>query len=371
MNLIINHRLGMSNVDYFNEFSLDLRFDSVASTFGFKFYFDPKNREHAELACVSHFHEAIVQHNGETLVTGYILSQEFNSGPQKQMAQFGGYSKPGVLADCTIPPDLYPLQTNGLSIRQICERIATRFKLKTKVTDSAQKDAALGYTVKQKADADVKQTSATESQNIMSYLTEICTQRNIVLSHNENGDLLLTEAETTKKPLFHVEDGLIGTTIKLNFNGQGMHSHITVLKQASADGGNAGEYTIRNPYVPIVYRPNVVTANSGDDVTIQEAAINELAKELKNITLTVTTDRWEVDGKLIKPNNIITVYSPENFIYKKTEWFIESINFVGDNKKTTATLNCVLPEVYNGKMPKNIFVEVHENLPRFNYSKGL
>jgi prophage tail gpP-like protein len=359
MQLKINHRLGVSKVDYFNSFSLNLKYDSVASTFGFQFYFDPKNKEHAELACVSHFHEAIVEHNGETLVNGFLLSQEFNSGPKKEMAQFGGYSKTGVLADCTIPVDLYPLQTNGLSIKQICERLLKPFKLKVKVDPS----------VADKANQSISDITAEQSQTIMDFLTEACTQRNIILSHDEQGNLLLTSVNTKSKPLFHVEDGLIGTNIKLNFNGQGMHSHITVMKQASADGGNAGEYTIRNPYVPIVFRPITIQASTGNDVTIQEATMNELAKELKNITLTVTTDRWEVDGKIIRPNNTITVYSPENYIYKKTEFFIADIAFTGDQKKTTAVLTCYLPEVYNGKMPKNIFVDAHENLPRFKYDK--
>lgn len=368
MELKINHRLGISKVDYFNSFTLNLRYDSIASTFGFQFYFDPKNKEHAELACVSHFHEAIVEHNGEVLVTGYILSQEFNSGSKKEMAQFGGYAKPGVLGDCTIPTTLYPLQTVGLSIKQICERLLAPFKLKVKVDDIAKKDSALGYTVKQKADADAKTTTADTSQKIADYLTEVCTQRNLILSHTKDGELLLTMANTDGEPLFHVEDGLIGTNIKLNFNGQGMHSHITVVKQASADGGNAGEYTVRNPYVPIVYRPITIQASTGDDVTIQEAALNELAKELKNIPLTITTDRWEIDGKIIRPNNTITVYSPENYIYKKTTFFIAEIAFTGDEKKTTAVLTCYLPEVFNGKMPKNIFVDAHDNLPRFKYT---
>src|SRR5688572_1535114 len=111
MILKINHRLGVSKVEFFNNFNLNLKFDSVASTFGFQFYFDPTNKEHAELACVSHFHEAIVEHNDEVLCTGYILSNVFNRGPKKQLVQFGGYSKPGVFEDCEIPPDMYPLQS--------------------------------------------------------------------------------------------------------------------------------------------------------------------------------------------------------------------------------------------------------------------
>lgn len=354
MNLKINHRLGVVNVRFFSGFQLNKKFDSVASTFSVNFYYDPKNKEHAELACVSHFHEAIFEHNGEVLLTGFILSQVFKSSPKKQLVKLAGYSKAGVLEDCEIPPTLYPLQTDGLSIAQIANKILSYFKLKMIIDPS----------VADKMNTAISSTTASSSQKIKGYLTELCRQRNIIISHDVDGNVLFTKAKTDMKPLFHVEKGLIATDIELNFSGQGLHSDITIMKEASPDGGNAGEYTIQNPYVPIVYRPKVLPLTSGDENTVEDAAMNALAAELKDITLTINTDRWEVDGKVIQENNIITVYCPECYLYKKTEWFIESVSFTGDPQKQTAVLTCVLPEVYNGKMPKNIFVDAHENLPR-------
>jgi len=356
MNLKLNHRLGVTDIKYFNAFTLDLKFDSVASTFGFKCYLDPYNREHAESACVSHFHEAIVEHNGKTLVTGYILSNNFVRQSKKQLVQFGGYSKPGVFEDCHIPTDLYPLETSGLSLAQIAKKLAAPFKIKVVVDPD----------VSSIVNKVIQKTTPKETQTIKDYLTELATQKDIIITHNEKGDLLFTKAKTNLSPLFEVSDGIIGTDIELSFDGQAMHSHITVVKQADSGGGNSGEYTIENPYCPIVYRPKTVTQTSGDDISVKETAKNELIAELKNIRLTITTDRWEVNGAIILPNNLVTVYSPENFIYKKTDWFIESIKYEGDEKQTIATLNCVLPEVYNGKEIKNIFVNPHENFPRIN-----
>lgn len=361
MNLLINHRLGTSNVSYFNSFQLELRYDSVASSFGFNFYFDPNNAEHAELACVSHFHEAIVQDKGETLMTGFLLTQTFNLSAKKELCQFGGYSKAGVLEDCNIPPDLYPLQTDGLSLAEIARRLTSRFRLKI-IIDPA---------VQSRMNQVIKKSTADATTTIKDYLTDLCTQRKIIMSHNEKGDLVFTEAKTDVKPLFTVDEGLIGTSMSMTFAGQGIHSHITVMKQASSDGGNAGEYTIRNPYCPVayVYRPKTIIMNSGDDITIQEAAVNALSAELKNITLTINIDRWDLNGKLLRPNNTIKVKNKELFLYKETIWFIESIRYTGNEKENTAVLTCVLPEVYNGKIPKNVFVDPHDNLPRFDYKK--
>jgi prophage tail gpP-like protein len=356
MNLKIDHRLGIQNVDFFNAFSLNIKHDSIASTFGFNFYFDPKNKSHAEIACVSHFHEAIVEHNGQTLITGYILTQSFSDSSKKELAKFAGYSKPGVLEDCEIPPSLYPLQTDGLTISQIASKLIAPFSLEIEIDTSVESEM----------NRVIKTTTAKETQKIKDYLTELCVQRNIIMSHTSDGKLLFTRAKTENTPIFHFEDTALGTHMSLVFSGQEMHSHITVMKQADSEGGNAGELTIQNPYVPIVYRPTVITQNSGDENTLVEFARNVLAQELKNIVLTITMDRWEIDGQIILPNNTITVTNPELFLYKETLWYIESVSYTGDEDKEIAVLTCVLPEVYNNKTPKNIFVDPHQNYPRIS-----
>lgn len=356
MILKINDRIRNRQVKYFNQFNLSLKYDAVGSAFAFQFYFNPDNQEHKELACIGHFHECTVEHNGELLLTGVILSEAFKSGPVREMVPISGYSLPGVLEDCEIPPSVYPLQNDGLSLKQIAEKLIEPFKLKMSVDTS----------VAAKMNAKYETTTAKESQSVKSYLTELAAQKNIIISHNEKGELLFTSAKTNRQPIatfkeearetFSVEGKSISTGMDLSFNGQAMHSHITVMKQADSDGGNAGESTVRNPFViGSVYRPRVIVQNSGDDNDTEQAAKNALAAELKNLKLTIRTARWEIDGKIIKPNNIISVTNPEIYLYKESKWFVESIDFVGDNTKTIATLNCVLPCVYDGTTPEYLF----------------
>ena len=356
MNLKINDRINVRNIEYFNSFNLSLKYDSVASTFGFNFYFDPLNRDHAELACVSHFHEAIVEHNGEKLIHGYILSQAFNVSSKKELVQFAGYSLPGVLEDCQIPTSLYPLQSDGLSLYDIAKKYTAPFGLKIIVDPEVSSRMNVSY----------ETTTAEPSQSIKDYLTQLAIQHDIVISHNSDGNLLFTKAKANMEPILRFADGLIGTSMSMSFSGQGLHSEITVVRQADSDGGNSCEYTILNPYVTIVYRPKVIVQTSRDqnDVSIEQAAKNALAAELKNIQLKITIDRWDIDGKIIRPNNVISVLNPDLFIYKESKFFIEQVDYVGNSKETTAVLTCVPVEAYNSKEPKNIFVDAHQNLPR-------
>jgi prophage tail gpP-like protein len=253
---------------------------------------------------------------------------------------------------------MYPLQSDGLTLRQIAKKFTDRFGLKL-IVDSS---------VAAKMDQVIEKTTAEPTTKIKDYLSDIASQRKIIITHDVNGNLVFTQPKTDKAPIFHFNGNIPGTTLEMSFNGQPIHSHITVMKQASSKGGNAGQVTIKNPYCPVayVYRPITIIQSSGDDNTVEDLAMQALAAELKNITLTIKTDRWETEnGDIILPNNMITCEDHELFLYKKTSWFIEEVDLEGDEQKTIATIKCVLPEVYNGQMPKNIFVNPHENLPRF------
>ena len=345
MILKINDRIRNTKVDFFNNVNVELRYDSVASAFSFGFYFDPNDQTLVDLACIGHYHLCTVEHNDELLLSGYLISETFRSSSQREISSFGGYSLPGVLEDCEIPTSLYPLQSDGLTLRQIANKLISPFGLKLVVDSSV---ASL-------VDSVYDTSTANESQSIKSYLSELASQKNVILSHTPKGELLFTKAKTKQTPLFFFDGSVSTVSMSLSFNGQAMHSSITVMKQASIDGGNAGESTVSNPFVPFVFRPKVKIQNSGDDNDSGEAARNMLSQELKNIKLTINLDRWEIDGKLIKPNSIIAVKNPEIYLFQKSNWFIESVRFIGDEKQRTATLTCVLPSVYDGSTPSYIF----------------
>ena len=175
--------------------------------------------------------------------------------------------------------------------------------------------------------------------------------------------MLFTEAKTNVDPILSFDltkETPIGTTFELDVNGQGMHKWVTLQKQASKSGGNAGEQRKRNPLVAgNIIRETVKSQSSGDDNETVDAATREVANEIRGVRLTITTDRWKVNGKIIRPNNMIEVIAPKLFLYNKTKFFIESVNLTGDETSTVATLSCVLPEVYNNEVPVNPFRDIN------------
>src|SRR3954468_12812843 len=80
----------------YNNFVYHKIFNSLASTFSFDFFFDPKNQEHAEIICVSHMHECRLYYtkstdpyyepnDSERELTGYLLLNKFRNNGKPQL----------------------------------------------------------------------------------------------------------------------------------------------------------------------------------------------------------------------------------------------------------------------------------------------
>lgn len=380
MELIINDRIRQRKVDKFNSVKVVLRYNSIASPFSFDFFYDPDIIETKELACIGHYHICKLYHNGELMLTGQMLSEAFTNSSVRQLVAIGGYSLPGILEDSHIPtndaideamasvtkvgnqpksinlkvkpgdpkPYCYPLQADGLTLREIATKLLAPFGIRMVVDDS----------VKAEMDDPFSETSADAKDTVKHYLTELATQKNINITHDRYGNVVFTKVNTNVKPIFFFDvprGGLPGTKMAMHFNGQQMHSQITVMQQADADVDNAGESTVTNPYVPFIFRPKTIIQSSGTNIDTELAAKNALAAELKNMTITVTIDRWAINNKLIFPGQLISVKNPEIYIFNKTDFLIESIEFSADQKEETAVMTCVLPEVYNNNTPQYIF----------------
>jgi prophage tail gpP-like protein len=335
-------------VDFFNNVNLSLKYDSVGSVFSFDFYYDPQNQLHRKLVALTQWQLAKIEHNGELLLTGFILSNTFSDATQYELVSISGYSVPGVLEDSQIPTTAYPLQSDNLSLRQIATKILRPFDIRFDV------DPSVGSLM----DKVYSTTKASPTDTVKDYLCKLASQRNIIVSHTGKGHLLFTRAKTDSTPIVNFDGTVPTDRLELTINGQMLHTPITVIKQADKDGGNAGQFSLTNPYIPkstTAFRPRVIIQDSGDDTDTEKACRNALAAELKGITLKVVLDRWVINNQVIKPNTTILAQSDKLCLFKSTKFFVEEVDLTGDQEKQVATLNCVLPEVYNGQYPINIF----------------
>lgn len=360
----INDRFKNRVIRFFNQIRITSRFDSIGSTFQIDYYFDPNNPEHKEFSCVGHFHLITIEDSFESkmdrMLTGYITTQVFRDEPDKTLAAISGYSLPGILNDCQAPPESFKvvkgetlldqlndsiakkfsgvsLQVDGLTIEEIVNRLVTPFKIKYVIESTAS-------SIMKEVISDAK---LSPSQSIVSHLTEICSQKGIIIGNDFDGRLVFSKPQKTRA-ITHFKRGDEGVlSWQTSFSGQGMHSHIWAMAQQDDEVSNAAESdAIENPLVPIVFRPHVVIQTSGSDTDSNRVALNALREELKNLQITLNINSWRIAGKIVKPGQVISITNPNIYIYKKTDFVIDTVEYTANETEQVATLTCVPPEVY-------------------------
>lgn len=337
MKIKINNRLFF----FFNNFAVSRELDSVASIFSFVARYNPNNPSHRELfRPLSYPKIQVFDDNDKLLLTGKIIKWDFSSTENPELAKLSGYSTAGELEDCTIPYSAYPLESNNRSLKDIAEKLLQPFGLNLIIDPSVQNDANLIY----------KKSVASPTESVKNYLAKLAAQRNIVLSHDAKGNVVLFRPNI-KAPVKLFLNKTNTDNMAFSVNGQSMHSEITVVRQPSADNKNLSPVdTVKNNLVQ-GFRPKVKTLSSGTDTDTSKAATNSVADELQNITLSVSIPRFED----VNPGDIVEVQNDEIYINNRTKFILKSVSLNQNEDKDGMTLSLVLPESFTGGTPKNIF----------------
>lgn len=328
--------------NFFDDITINYKLDSVASTFSFNARFNPNNEEHKKIFRPLSYNKVQIFDNDNNLkFTGTSLNTSLNSSEVQELQNISGYSKSGILEDCTIPRASYPLERLNISLYDIAWSMVGYFDLKFIVDDSVKKEMDLIY----------PKTVAGPEETVKEFLSKLASQRNILLSHNIKGNLLFYKPNTKAKSKFFFNDQK-GITMSLSVNGQAMHSKISVIRQPSKDNQSLSPVDTVNNNLVGLNRTIVKTLSSGTETDTKKAADNILADQLKNISVNVSIDR-HID---VNCGDIVEVLNPEIFLYKKTRFMVSEITVNENNSSQSMTFNLVLPETFTGEIPKNIFL---------------
>lgn len=322
------------HVDYFSDGTITLNLDSVASTFSFTARFLEDNVEHQVLFKPLQYLTVKIYNSSDKLIfTGTILNHTFSSDKGFQLITISGYSLSGILEDVTIAPSNYPLEINGKTLAEIANQLCAFYGIKVVVDPSA---ATATNTI-------ITKTASGVTDSVKNYLSALTTQKNVLLSHNERGDVVLMKPDYLAKPkyFFNKENSLDMT---MTYNGQGLHSDIYLVRQPSVD--NAGAVTAgsrKNNLIDHKYRPTTTILNSGDDTSVTEAANMALKDELKAITGTV-----KLQGLFdeIKPGDIINIHNHRTYNFAYNRFMVQSIAMHFSPTEDTTDINYLLPEAF-------------------------
>lgn len=340
---------------FFNDIAIQLTLDSLASAFSFVARFNPDNESHKTIFRPLSFPKVEIYDDEEKLMlTGVVINSNFVSSSIPELVKISGYSLSGILEDVNIPVSQYPLESLQRSLRDVSNKLLPLFGIGFVVDNSVKNDVDIIY----------KKTVADPTESVKDYISKLTSQRNIVLSHDEKGNVVYFRPNIKSAPVYFFNSKNV-LNMNMNVNGQDLHSEISIIRQSSIEDDSdwfasvegfisdkKTEGSLKNSFVKI-YRPKVSTLSSGTDTDYdtQKAVKNLFASELKNISLKITVNKI----LNLRPGQIVEVENKDVFLYKRTLFMINEVHIRVKNDASEMSISLVLPETFTGDKPQNIF----------------
>ncbi|MDA3816943.1 MAG: hypothetical protein PF486_06160 [Prolixibacteraceae bacterium] len=327
-------RLIIEGKEYFG-FTIDnlsLPYNTIASSFSFSGLDDysPIPLQYPEVK---------IYNDDDLILTGYIVNQKYAASERPHLISVSGYSKSGILEDCTIPLSAMPMECDNMSLREICNKLLPLYNIKF----------TMEKVVLPLMNKKFEKVNFDYDKSIKTIIVNLAKERGVYVNHLTDGYVHFTDSSSDNLEVVeHFEDYGV-KSMSLNVNGQSMHRYITVVAPADEEGVVNGEHTIENPYIN-VEKHIIKKLDDGSSMDVKEYARFSLGLELRSIYLKINTT------KFVKSGQIISVKSDKLKIPKDTIFFIERTYAKTDPAGDYYELSCVLKDCYSKKPVKNVFI---------------
>lgn len=253
-----------------------------------------------------------------------------------------GYSKPGVMNDCSVKHSEYPIEFTGQVLQQIANRLCSFYGI----------DAVFYGT----SGVPFEKVKLEAGQSPFNFLIKLAKDRGFIISNTPEGKLLFWKLDKNAVTTTLKEGHTPLLSVTPNINPQGYYSEITGLSP-----GKLGidieyeEVTVNNTNLSIT-RPFVYKLSqqlSGAD--LQDAVKHKIGLMIANAikySISVQGLRDE-HGQVYKPNTYINLTAPKAYINNETKFTIKSLNLAKSESEIT-TMELVLPESYTGEIPSRL-----------------
>lgn len=300
---------------------------------------DPAFRETFEPFTYPDFSVAV---GGQPLFTGTIIGIDPSVEPRSRRVSVNGYSRPGVLSDCTFPASAFPLEFNGQNLQDIAATAVEPF--------------AIDVDFPGEAGATFERVACQPDQKILDFLVPLAQQRNRLIASNPEGALFFPRVAAVGTPVATLTEGESPTvTVTPTMQPQEYYSHVTGVSPTVL--GKVGkQYTVKNPRLTGTLRPFAFQAPDAKPADLQTAVEAKAGRMFGNIvSYSVTVSTWrDPSGALWQPNTTVLLEAPGAMVYNPYEFLIRTVGFSRDQDTETAQLSLVLPEAFNGQIPERL-----------------
>jgi prophage tail gpP-like protein/phage tail protein X len=277
---------------------------------------------------------------GQSFFTGTLVGVNPVIENLQKIVSVSGYSKPGVLHDCTPPASSFPIEFNDQNLQNISGALAASFGV------SVVFDANQGSIF--------ERVAIEPGQKIMGFLSKLAKQRNLVITSTSDGALLFWRSIETGTPVARLTQGASPVlSVSPFFSPQEFYSHITGI-EPSIVGLAGSQYTVKNPKLESPLRPFTFMAPDTLDSDLKEVVQAKVSRMYGNMaSYLVRVASWRDPlGELWQPNTLVTLQAPDAMVYNAYTFLIRSVEFEKESNLETANLNLVIPESFNGQIPE-------------------
>jgi prophage tail gpP-like protein len=340
--------IGEREWKHWDSLELHLSLDSHA-TAGFNAPFEPDRSAFRDTFRPFSFKEVVIRVGGERLFTGTLVEVTPNLDAGARTVTVSCYSKAAVLEDCCPPASMGPIEANGLTLRQIAERLAAPFGIEVAMT------AAEGSPFKRvKSRQHSSNNQAEQDQSVQDFLLDLARQRGLVISSDPDGALLFQRSVAPGHPVVRLVEGVPPlTSVTPTFSPQSYFDEITGF--TSAKRGRIGsKYTER---VERLSGGALRTLSFKlDDIEKADAVGAVRAKMARMfahiVKYVVSVPVWrDPQGILFRPNTTLLLQAPGAMVYHETELLIRDVYLKASARERTASLGLVLPGAFSGEQP--------------------
>jgi prophage tail gpP-like protein len=281
---------------------------------------------------------------GDYLFSGTAVNVIPKLSVDREEISIEGYSKPGVLNDCTLPPSEWSrTEFRDVALDAIAQALLAPFGL------TSQFDVSPG--------PNFQLESIARTRKVLDFLTELAHKKGLIIGNTPEGKLLFTQSRIDGVITANLEEDqppLIAA--ETDFNSQEYYSDIVGMNGILT--GTAPIFEVaKNPRLRNVVRPFVFQNNGLNSTELAEAAKAKLGRMFANsVSYTIEVNTWrDANNKLWSPNTFLILKAPSIMIYEKYRFLVRSVEF---NKSVTngetTKLTLVLPGAFSGEAPETL-----------------
>lgn len=327
-------------VAHWTDITITRAFDSI-DTVELSAPFDPANRDDRRAFAPFQFQPCAITVGGAVLFTGTLVRVQPTASPEGTIVTAGAYSLPGVLGDCTPSPASYPLEFNGMTLREIAHALAEPF----------------GVTVAFTADAGpvFNRVACNATEPVWSFLVRLAKQRGGVFRSTAAGALEFIRPSPAGAPVARLVVGQPPlVSVSPQFDPQQFYSDITALAPKGI-GVAGGQYTAKNARLTGVVRPYAFQTADTAGGDIQTAADVKLGRMFTAATYRCEVATWRTPaGRLWQPGDTVEVTAPGAMVYTPFLFKIREVTLRGGANGGPAELELVIPETFSGEQPPRL-----------------